>query len=135
MRPGVGEGGGCLRLPSPSVPGPAKPQVPPRLRGRTGAGRGGESGLLAEEVSRATRVGQHGDHHQNHGPRGASELLPRVLRLSTAQSQGGLWADLLSALWLGPPTLSSTNQVLIFGSGALAVFDREPGVLAVAGGV
>ena len=105
VRPGVGEGGGCLRLPSPSAPGPAKPQVPPRLRGRTGAGRGGEAGLLAGEVSRATQVGQHGDHHQNHGSRGASELLPRVLRLSTAQSQGVLWADLLSALWLGPPTL------------------------------
>lgn len=99
VRPGVGEGGGCLRLPSPSAPGPAKPQVPPRLGGEDWgwARRGG--GLLAREVSRVTQVGQHGDCYQNCGPRGASELLPPLLRLCTAQSQRVPWADLLSVLW------------------------------------
>ena len=36
---------------------------------------------------------------------------------------------------LGPPTLFSTNQVFVFGSGALVVFDQKPGVLVVVGGM
>lgn len=83
---------------------PQRPALPshrcPRgLAGRTGAGRGGEGGLLAREVSRVTQVGQHGDCYQNCGPRRASELLPPLLRLCTAQSQRVPWADLLSVLW------------------------------------
>ena len=135
MRPGVGEGSGCLCLPSPSAPGPAKPQVPPQLAGG-GLGRG--------EVGRGVFEGERcpGQHRlvstaavtRAAGPAGLLSCFRRCSGCALHNLRGSSGQTRAVRCGLGPPTLF-TSQVLIFGSGALAVFDHRPGLLVAGQGV